>query len=158
MACKHCDGTGTVFRVNDNIPKGHRGWSTELPCVCTIKKEILNDIFSYGGGMARTGKSSLPQYVEAIPKYTEIKYYKENKMLKDVRIGSTVEFIDDTGKYPLIVNGTVQTIVGDTYLVGSHCLTKSDICTSGEQLNEQLREAALQRVHMLNSLIGRLYR
>lgn len=78
--------------------------------------------------------------------------------MNNIHIESVVEFIDDTGKYPLRTNGIVEAINGKVYLVSGHYLEKDDICTDGKQLDTKFYEAAIKRVRILNSLIGRLAR
>lgn len=119
-----------------------------------------------GSGIIANPRGDIPKdyfgFIAASPCICTFK--KENTMdditigSNDIRIGSIVEFIDDTGKYPLRTNGIVEAIHGEVYLVSGHYLEKDDICFDAKQLDAKFYKVAAKRVRILKSLIDRLTR
>lgn len=112
-----------------------------------------------GSGIIANPRGDIPKdYFGFVATSPCVCIFKKENTMDDITIGSVVEFIDDTGKYPTMKNGIVEAINGKVYLVSGHYLEKDDICTDGKQLNEKFYEATIKRVRILNSLIGRLAR
>lgn len=84
---------------------------------------------------------------------------KENKMLKDIHMGSTVIYLDDDGKYPCIKQGHVAAICGTHYIVNDQRLHHNQLFALDNKLaNKALYQAAKVRINTLQALANQLGR
>ena len=113
-----------------------------------------------GTGMVYRNPNDMPKgnygFVAAYPCVCTIKEKKE--MLKDVFIGSTVSYLDDTGKYPCIKHGNIVSKCGTHYIVNDQRLHHNELLESDDDTNKALYQATKTRLNTLQALANQLGR